>query len=230
MGFLSRFFVQPAFLWLLPLVALPIIIHLLNRIRYKRVRWAAMVFLLSTERRAVRRAKLQQWILMALRTLLLAAALGVLAQPIFRGGLARLLGGSAQVAVLVDASASMSASHAAGSAYELAKRSAGRVLDALPHASKAMASQFAVDAESTFRQPITDKRAVASEIRAGQMTSGTGDMERSQTIHLIVQLHITPTQQYTTGRVNDRRHPVNRAGQGFGVGDIAGRNFDIQSG
>ncbi|NQT20969.1 MAG: BatA domain-containing protein [Planctomycetes bacterium] len=100
-------FVHPEFLYLAPLVALPILIHLLNRIRYRRVRWAAIEFLLKSERRAVRRARLRQLILMALRTLLLVGALGSLLQPILGGGPAALLGGSSQVAVLVDASASV---------------------------------------------------------------------------------------------------------------------------
>ena len=54
---MSNWFLHPGFLWLAPLVALPILIHLLNRIRYRRVRWAAIDFLLTTERRAVRRAR-----------------------------------------------------------------------------------------------------------------------------------------------------------------------------
>lgn len=114
-------FLHPEFLYLAPLLAVPILIHLLNRIRYRRVRWAAIDFLLTTERRSVRRARLRQILLMALRTLLLAAALGVLLQPIFGGTLAGLLGGSSQVAVLVDASASMAATDASGEAFDTAK-------------------------------------------------------------------------------------------------------------
>ena len=34
----------------LPLVALPIIIHLINQRRYQTVRWAAMMFLLAANR------------------------------------------------------------------------------------------------------------------------------------------------------------------------------------
>ena len=53
-------FLHPEFLWLAPLLAVPILIHLLNRVRYRRMRWAAIEFLLQTERRAVRRARLRQ--------------------------------------------------------------------------------------------------------------------------------------------------------------------------
>ena len=33
-------FVHPAFLWALPAVSLPVLIQLLNRLRYRRVAWA----------------------------------------------------------------------------------------------------------------------------------------------------------------------------------------------
>ena len=110
-------FLYPEMLWLAPFLALPLLIHLLNRLRYRRVRWAAMAFLLQTERRAVRRARLRQLLLMLLRTLLLAAALGALAQPVLRGGLAGLLGRRSNAVVLLDASASMSAAHQIGRAH-----------------------------------------------------------------------------------------------------------------
>ncbi len=119
-------FLRPEFLYLTPLLAVPVLIHLLNRIRYRVVRWAAIDFLLSSERRAVRRARLRQILLMVLRTLLLAAAVLVLAQPVFRGSLGALLGGSSQVAVAIDSSASMSAGDATGSALDRAKELVAR--------------------------------------------------------------------------------------------------------
>jgi hypothetical protein len=56
------------------LVSLPIIIHLINRMRYKRVRWAAMEFLLRSQKRNRRRLIIEQLILLALRCLLVLLA------------------------------------------------------------------------------------------------------------------------------------------------------------
>jgi hypothetical protein len=50
--------------WLLLLALLPIIIHMLNRLRYKTVQWAAMYFLLKANKAATRRAKLRQYLLL----------------------------------------------------------------------------------------------------------------------------------------------------------------------
>jgi hypothetical protein len=52
-------------------VSVPIIIHLLNRRRFKIVTWAAMRFLLNAERKNSRRLRLEQLLLLAVRCLVL---------------------------------------------------------------------------------------------------------------------------------------------------------------
>jgi len=172
-------FLHPELLLLSPLVALPVIIHLLNRIRYRRVRWAAIDFLLTMERRAVRRARLQQILLMALRMLLLAAALGALAQPVVRGGLAALLGGSRQVAVALDASASMAAAGTGGSAFERGRQLVASTLEALPRGTRAMGGTFAQAYDSPFREPLQDRSAVAAVLKEARLTGARGDVPRA---------------------------------------------------
>ena len=56
------------------LVSMPIIIHLINRIRFRRVKWAAMEFLLKAQKRMRRRKILEQLILLFLRCLLVFLA------------------------------------------------------------------------------------------------------------------------------------------------------------
>ncbi len=52
------------------LISSPIIIHLINRIRYKRIRWAAMEFLLKSQKRSRRKLIIEQMILLLLRILI----------------------------------------------------------------------------------------------------------------------------------------------------------------
>ena len=54
-------FLQPFVLVGLPLIAVPIVIHLLNRVRYRSRNWAAMNFLLAASRRSRRHARLRHW-------------------------------------------------------------------------------------------------------------------------------------------------------------------------
>ncbi len=172
-------FLHPEFLWLAPLLAVPILIHLLNRVRYRRLRWAAIEFLLATERRAVRRARLRQILLMILRTMVLMMALGALAQPIFSGGIGALLGGSGQVAVALDASASMSAEGAGGAAFDRARRAAVAEVNALSRASRVTAGTFATRWDSPYREPIQDHGAVAAFLEGCEITGGGTDVPQA---------------------------------------------------
>src|SRR3989442_11939135 len=52
------------------LISSPIIIHLINRMRFRRIRWAAMEFLLKSQKRNRRRLIIEQLILLALRCFL----------------------------------------------------------------------------------------------------------------------------------------------------------------
>jgi hypothetical protein len=68
-------FLNPAYLFAgLALISLPIIIHLINRMRFKRIRWAAMEFLLKSQKRNRRRLIIEQLILLALRCFLIFLA------------------------------------------------------------------------------------------------------------------------------------------------------------
>src|SRR6266446_2565645 len=61
--------------------ALPILIHLWSRRKYRQERWAAMTFLLAALRKNARRIQLEQWILLAVRTAILLLFALALADP-----------------------------------------------------------------------------------------------------------------------------------------------------
>src|SRR5882724_1666451 len=61
--------------------ALPILIHLWSRQKYRQEPWAAMAFLLAALRKNARRIQLEQWILLAVRTAILLLFALSLADP-----------------------------------------------------------------------------------------------------------------------------------------------------
>ncbi len=65
----------------LVLAGIPLLIHLLHRRRYVEHRWAAMQFLVSAMKRESRRVRLQNLILLLLRTLMLAGLVFAFARP-----------------------------------------------------------------------------------------------------------------------------------------------------
>ena len=67
--------ISPLFLWAgLGLVSIPILIHILNRRRFKVVPWAAMEFLLRAMKKNRRRLRFEQLILLATRCAVLLFA------------------------------------------------------------------------------------------------------------------------------------------------------------
>jgi hypothetical protein len=79
---LAFFLYAPAFAGAgLLLASIPIIIHILNRRRYRTVNWAAMSFLIGAMRRNRQRVLFEQWLLMAVRCCVLAFLGLALARP-----------------------------------------------------------------------------------------------------------------------------------------------------
>lgn len=101
-------FLQPWMLLAMPIVALPVIIHLINQRRYQTMPWAAMMFLLAANRMSRGYARLRQWLILAFRMLAIAGLLIVISRPLASGWLGAAAGGAADTTlVLLDRSPSM---------------------------------------------------------------------------------------------------------------------------
>src|SRR3954454_8572202 len=96
-------FVTWAFFWAgLGAVAIPIVIHILNRRRFKTVTWAAMDFLLRAMKKNRRRLRFEQWLLLATRCLVVFLLGMALARPLAcENPTMALMGGRSGVSVFV---------------------------------------------------------------------------------------------------------------------------------
>ncbi len=83
------------------LISSPIIIHLINRMRFKRIRWAAMEFLLKSQKRNRRRLIIEQMILLLLR-ILLVLLIGFLVARYVGGALGSTGQGTMHVVIIDD--------------------------------------------------------------------------------------------------------------------------------
>ncbi len=101
-------FLQPLLLAALPLIALPILIHLINQRRFQTIRWGAMMFLLTANRMSRGYAKLRQWLILLFRTLAIAGLIVGVARPLASGWLGLTAGGRPDTTIiLLDRSPSM---------------------------------------------------------------------------------------------------------------------------
>ncbi len=100
--------------WLFPLylagvaaVIAPILLHLRRRPPKDRVAFSSLMFLEQTERQPTRRRRLENWLLLLARCLILILIAGMFARPFQRGAAQVLDDGRESLVVLVDRSASM---------------------------------------------------------------------------------------------------------------------------
>ncbi|MBX3395065.1 MAG: BatA domain-containing protein [Phycisphaerae bacterium] len=109
-GWLSSFLMNPTMAAGAGAVAGPILIHILAKRRFRRIRWAAMDFLLDAERQNRRRVRLEQWLLLALRCLAVFLIAFMMMRPFVRPGfVAGMIGASGRTEriIVVDDSFSM---------------------------------------------------------------------------------------------------------------------------
>jgi len=124
-------FLYPLLIWGTLLGAIPLIIHLLNRRRFRRVEWAPMHYLKLTIQRNRRRIQLEQLLLLLLRISLPVLLFFYLARPILNPtGLERWLGtgGRSSQVVLIDDSMSMGYAAGEAPAFQRALQAAAGLL------------------------------------------------------------------------------------------------------
>jgi hypothetical protein len=127
-------FLQPWMLAALPLVALPIIIHLINQRRFQTIPWGAMMFLLAAQRMARGYSRLRQWLIMACRVLAVAGLVLAVSRPLASGWLGLTAGGRPDTTlILLDRSPSMLErdASAADSKLDTGRRQLVRTLETL---------------------------------------------------------------------------------------------------
>ena len=125
------FVANPLMLGWLAAASAPLIIHLLNKRKYREAPWAAMRFLLAAIKKNSRRLQLEQWLLLAVRTLLILLVVVAAAEPGFRGaGLLVPTGERVHRTIVVDGSFSMDYRPTGEKSYfEQAKQLAARVVE-----------------------------------------------------------------------------------------------------
>src|SRR5438093_7040404 len=123
-------FLSPAFLAALPLISVPLVIHLLSRRQQKKISWGAMRFLMQAVTRKRRLFRLTDLLLLLLRTAAFLFFIFALARPLLP---ATWLGGAVprEVVIVLDQSMSMSRKSGSESLFDLQLQKANSLLDEL---------------------------------------------------------------------------------------------------
>jgi len=111
--------------------AVPVVIHLINLLRHRRVKWAAMDFLLAAFKKHRNWVRLKQLLLLLLRMAALAVAVAMLARVKLPSAWTSFFGGDVtHHIVLLDDSYSMAEMVGGETAYDVAKRAIAKLAKA----------------------------------------------------------------------------------------------------
>jgi uncharacterized membrane protein len=180
-------------------ISIPVIIHLLNRRRFKIVDWAAMRFLLTAQKQNTKRIRLEQILLLLIRTLLVALLVLAMASvmdwaeknlwarlwPEGAGTLRTNIGRTHHLLVL-DGSLSMNARDANADEQTLFERARDMVHERLGQAQTGDFFSVLLMKETPtwiVRDPSPDFRKVQREI--ANLQASHGNASAGTAIHLI---------------------------------------------
>jgi hypothetical protein len=169
-------------------VSIPIIIHLLNRRRFRIVSWAAMRFLLAAQRKNSRRLRLEQLILLAVRCLVVVLVLlaMVSVMPWAETAWQRLFPDSVSLTVtgahrthkilVVDGSFSMAVKLGDGTAFDRAKVLAEQIVRESPRGDGFSVVLMSASPRRIVPEPSEDAPRVNKEIQALRLPHGNADL------------------------------------------------------
>jgi hypothetical protein len=156
--------------------SIPIILHLLNRRKFRERRWAAMRFLLAAIKKNQRRIRLEQWLLLAIRTLLIILVVSAMARPFLEQFRPMLPGQRSHRVIVLDGSMSMGYTVAEVSRFEQAKSLAQRLVKESRQGNAFSVVLMGSPPRILIPGPSANHDEVAQEIGEVSLTHGVVDL------------------------------------------------------
>jgi len=168
--------------------SLPILIHLLNRKRFRIVTWAAMRFLLAAQRKNTRRMRLEQLLLLAVRTLLVLVLVLAMASVMpwaeelwvrlfpHRAMQAATGGRRTHKIVVLDGSFSMALKVGDTTCFERARNLANQLVHESSAGDGFSVVLMAAPPRRVVPEPSEDARKVSDEIRMLRLPHANADL------------------------------------------------------
>ena len=162
-------FLAPLFLVGLIGLAVPVLLHLIQRERKQVVQFPSLMFLRRIPYQSVRRRRIRPWLLLMMRLAALALIVLAFGRPFFRGAdpAAAAAGGAREVVLLLDRSYSMGY----GDRWTRAQAAARSAIESLGPGDRATLVFFGASSDVALRS-TADKGRLQAAVAAGQLSSG----------------------------------------------------------
>lgn len=175
-------FVNLLMLGWLAAAAAPILIHLWNQRRYREVQWAAIEYLLAAVRKNSRRLRIEQLLLLVIRTLIVTLVVLAVAQPYWdRLGLPSISGGRTLKVLVVDGSYSMAYQPTDKTRFDRAKQLATQIVEDSAQGDAFMLVLLGAPPSVIVGAPASEPRDFLDEIENLKLPHGGADLPATLT-------------------------------------------------
>jgi hypothetical protein len=163
-------FLTPAFLLGLGAIAIPVLIHLIQREKKRVIEFPSLMFVRRIPYQSVRRRRIRHWWLLLMRAAAIALIVAAFARPFLRRSAVAnaVTGGSREVVILLDQSASMGFDDH----WNRAKDAARSVVRGLGPDDRATLVLFSRNAEENMRA-TSDRSRLEAAVNAAKVGSGS---------------------------------------------------------
>src|SRR5262245_23111774 len=162
-------FLTPAFLLGLGALAVPVLVHLIQRERKRVVTFPSLMFVRRIPYQSVRRRRIRHWALLLLRAAAFALLVAAFARPFLPQGASAAVAasGAREIVIVLDQSASMGY----GDHWTRAQDAARAIVRGMSNGDRATLVLFAKNAEEAMRA-TSDRARLEAAIGAAKVTSG----------------------------------------------------------
>jgi hypothetical protein len=162
--------------WLVAAAA-PWLIHLLSRRKHRETAWAAMKFLLAAMKRRTRRIRIEQWLLLLIRTGVIILLVTAVAEPHLERTRASLgPNGNTHRVLVIDSSYSMGFKSSGSSRFEQAKQWASQIVEQSPRGDGFTLIQMANPPRIIVATPGVEKDPIRQEIQGLELLHTGADL------------------------------------------------------
>lgn len=170
-------FLNPAILIALAAASIPLLLHLLNLRKLRRVDFSSLRFLKELQKTRIRRVKLKQLLLLLLRTALIIFAVLAFARPVLKGtsGLpgARATG---TAIIILDNSVSMMVKDEGGERFRQGKKAALEILNEIQEGDEAAVVSLTDPGVALDRGVSRNRETVIRDVEDMQVGYGTASL------------------------------------------------------
>ncbi|HSD64577.1 MAG TPA: BatA and WFA domain-containing protein [Ignavibacteriaceae bacterium] len=173
-------FLNPAVLFGLIAASIPVLIHLLNLKKLKKIEFSTLSFLKELQKNKIRKLKLKQWLLLALRVLIILFVVMAFARPALKGF---AIGGTTSAAkttaiFILDDTFSMSAVDANGSYFNQAKQTIINLLKNLQEGDEAALIPVSYKGNEEIK-PTLNLDEFSKQVRNADISYSSGTLNQA---------------------------------------------------